>query len=830
LVADTGNQRLQAFNSNGQYLWTVGVKGSEEGQLSAPTGLVSEKDGSLWVVDAGNARLSEFSSEGIFLRQFGTAGNQDGQLSEPKAVALDPSGDLWVADSNNNRAEEWIETDLPADPPGAEPNPSVEVTTSSGLVSSVVGQEAGTTTYSHVGEQLTAVSGPKGNATYEYDASGRLKKVTLPKGTWGEVKYDSVGRVFSVKTSIEGAAATTTYFEYSETPRRTVVTPEKGRATTYDIAADGSILKWWNSTKAPTIEPLEGSLWYQRGEVHPEPVSPGDQTLTVLAKSVEGIASIQIVANGNQIVAEKTCEQNWEVAGLECQAVEMTFVTETENWPPGILHLEVIVADREGLISTQRFWDNIPYTPPPNPEELRPPTFEEIKKFREEHGLDLDLQGNERAINDRIFQLIADWHDSNTPAGEIARATMERWGVPLRAVDAAELDYRLAYWAQAEAALPVWGASHASIFSGFYLDEAAGGIIRVGFTEEQEAMITQLRQQGSLMAPARIAGFAKQPVYTSVYLRQLQGEVISAIAASTPGVFTGVSINTKENAVEVGATDPSTASAELQERFGPTAPVIVALREPRHALAGRNRIAGRMLAGDRIFLKEPNDEEWLCTAGAGAFEQATNPSTGALINRHFLLTAAHCAVSGSGVRRQASIESEAASEKQHLGTVKRYGWDPLSGKATVDTEAIRFEGSESITPRQIYPEEGMPKISVKGMGIVRPGTRVCASGATSGELEPRGHRIKCGEVILTPEWFPLEGHIVWEWCYNRASLLGDSGGPIWIEGTNTLVGILSSGGSGHTCFQPIAPDPEYPEIPTPFGDPRFGKLSLSTQP
>ena len=53
-------------------------------------------------------------------------------------------------------------------------------------------------------------------------------------------------------------------------------------------------------------------------------------------------------------------------------------MTETENWPPGILQLEVIVTDTLGQISSERFWDNIPYTPPPESEELEPPNFEEI--------------------------------------------------------------------------------------------------------------------------------------------------------------------------------------------------------------------------------------------------------------------------------------------------------------------------------------------------------------------------------------------------------------------------------------------------------------------
>ncbi len=128
-------------------------------------------------------------------------------------------------------------------------------------------------------------------------------------------------------------------------------------------------------------------------------------------------------------------------------------MTEAENWPPGILQLEVIATDSEGNTSSERFSDNVPYTPPPDPEVPEAPRFKDVLNFREEFGLDLDLKGNQRAINERVFQLIADWHDPSTPAGEVARATMDRWGVPLRAVDAAEMEYRESYIAQAAIAI-----------------------------------------------------------------------------------------------------------------------------------------------------------------------------------------------------------------------------------------------------------------------------------------------------------------------------------------------------------------------------------------
>jgi hypothetical protein len=111
-----------------------------------------------------------------------------------------------------------------------------------------------------------------------------------------------------------------------------------------------------------------------------------------------------------------------------------------------------IVTDATGNTESAKFWVNIPYTPPPDPEADEPPRFEDVLPFREE--FDLDLKGNELAIDERIFNLIDDWYNPHTPTGEVARATDERWGVPLRAVDAAELEYRESYIAQAATSIP----------------------------------------------------------------------------------------------------------------------------------------------------------------------------------------------------------------------------------------------------------------------------------------------------------------------------------------------------------------------------------------
>src|SRR5262249_20140027 len=143
-------------------------------------------------------------------------------------------------------------------------------------------------------------------------------------------------------------------------------------ANHYLIGEEGSVLRWWNTAKPPEIGELTGSLWAQRVEAFSGEMSTGDQSLEIKAVSPEGIASIQLVANGSTVVAEKTCEKahDWE-----CTELERIYVTETGNWKPGILSLEVITTEAQtGLTSSTHFQDNIPYTPPPSNPEIEPPT------------------------------------------------------------------------------------------------------------------------------------------------------------------------------------------------------------------------------------------------------------------------------------------------------------------------------------------------------------------------------------------------------------------------------------------------------------------------
>jgi YD repeat-containing protein len=792
-VADWLGDRVVEFDENGKFIRQFGTEGTANGQFSRPDGLTIDDRGELWVADESD-RVQAFTEKGEYVGQFGSKGSGEGQfkLGYPIGMSTDSKGNLWITDSRNNRVQQWGVYDyINADePPTVEDAPEVEVAESAGgLVEGVEGEEAGQTSYAHKGQMLTAVDGPKGETAYEYDGSERLTKVTLPNGTWGQIQYDSIGRVKSVTVSIEGGKAKTTHFEYSSAPLRTVVEAEGEPTTTYDIGADGSVLRWWDAPSVPAIEEITGSLYTQRVEVNPEAtISPGDQTLVVPAFSVHGIASIQLIANGNQLITEKTCKQDYEVKGTECEHEELSWVTEAENWPPGILQLEAIATDSEGHSSSERFSDNVPYVPPPDPEVPEPPKFSEVKKFREEYGLDLDLKGNEQAINERIFQLIADWHDPSTPQGEVARATQEKWGVPLRAADAAELEYREWFYNLDAERIDQWvEETKPSSFAGYYIDHRAGGIMHIGFVDNQAERLASLEASLSLVADERLQVYPVTPTTSYLSVQNATESVLNAIESNATLRNLVVDVRETGTGQAVHVRTPNVAEVEgiLNQMVDPNTPVIVEYDAGGGSLlSGRYRNTGRMRAGDAIFSrfffgKTKPKENSKCTAGFGAKEKVEE--NGKKFWRLFVLTAGHCSEGNESLPypskvaffRSTDSDPENESHWKPVGSVARDAYH-RSGKAITDAAAIEVtEGG--IVPEGIWGWGGN-LIPTAQAGRARIGNTLCYSGVFTEHPE-------CGPIVARSVHWTGGGDGKARGGYwvdfSKHASHGDSGAPVW---------------------------------------------------
>jgi hypothetical protein len=147
LVADSGNNRIEAFDSDGKFIGSYGSSGDGNGQFNNPQGLGVDGDFNVIVADSGNNRLQVFNFDGTnfsFLRSttasfneptglvaegdhilvadtgnstikvLDTQGNlieqysaptdgRTGTLNQPHGVAADHEGNIIVADTGNKR-------------------------------------------------------------------------------------------------------------------------------------------------------------------------------------------------------------------------------------------------------------------------------------------------------------------------------------------------------------------------------------------------------------------------------------------------------------------------------------------------------------------------------------------------------------------------------------------------------------------------------------------------------------------------------------------------------------------------------------------------------
>lgn len=882
-VSDTDNGRLQKFDENGNFLQVVGSKGSGTGQLGEPTGMDIDGDGNVWVADWLNNRVSIFSPSGTFLAGFGSGGSGPGQFNRPDEIEIDGRGNVWVGDQNNNRIQRfdlqgnyigqfgsfgvgegqlWLGLPLgiAADRLGriwvtdvtsnriqrwqlgnyvtatpeldlSDGDPRVTVETPAGLVAKVAGNAAGTHVYTHSGDDLTATSGPEGESKYEYDASGRMTRVTLANGTWGSIAYQADGRVKSVTVDPAGSApAKTTTFEYSDLPRRTVVVPSDAPHVTYDLGDDGSVLKWWNALQPPAFDDLAGGLYENRNKE--DGLLAGDQYLDVQAHSEEGIASIDVIANGNQLVHETNCEQT-EAPGIECKTVVSEWVTNTELHAPGHLQVEVLVTDRLGQTASERFWVDIPPPPPPPaPGTPIPPKFADVLKFREDYGLEIVFPvANEIERNERIFNLINAWYEGEP----VARASWERWGVPLRPADVAELEYRQWFYDLDAERINRWvEETSPSSFGGYYIDHRAGGIMHIGFTANQAENLASLVASLSLVGGERLQVYPNTPTSSYLSVQASAESVLGAIESNSALREQVVSVDTDEagGAVRIGTPNVAQVESTLHQMFGANAPITVEFEEKEgDLLGGRYRNTGRMRAGDGIFTRHytadyppEHDGNFTCTAGFGAKDRAEDVPGKPW--RLFVLTAGHCNKTVWEKRVYRSTDSNNLDEShwREVGEVTRKAYRALGESPTTDAEAIRVEDTQ-VVPQGIWGSDG-GLLPTEPAGTAKKGDTLCFSGVITG--------VSHGQVIgRTSFWAGAhdgEARYGYWVHFNHHAEPGDSGAPVYNCASGRSIGLVSAGRHKftQTLVQPLLTPPgmKVGKAPGVLDNPYMRPLSL----
>jgi len=105
-VTDSGNARIQKFTSDGQFLETWGVRGTDNGEFEYPTGIATYES-NVYVVDREQHRIQVFDSTGKFLQSWGEFGSEQGEFFYPHGIAISNDGVVYVADTKNHRIQQF---------------------------------------------------------------------------------------------------------------------------------------------------------------------------------------------------------------------------------------------------------------------------------------------------------------------------------------------------------------------------------------------------------------------------------------------------------------------------------------------------------------------------------------------------------------------------------------------------------------------------------------------------------------------------------------------------------------------------------------------------
>ncbi|NMG74063.1 hypothetical protein [Aromatoleum diolicum] len=99
------DHKVIAYAPDGSELYRIGPRGHGEGQLNVPLAATVAPDGSLLVLDSGNFRIQSFDTEGRYRFSFGEAGAGLGQFSRPRSIATDREGKIFVSDASFNNVQ-----------------------------------------------------------------------------------------------------------------------------------------------------------------------------------------------------------------------------------------------------------------------------------------------------------------------------------------------------------------------------------------------------------------------------------------------------------------------------------------------------------------------------------------------------------------------------------------------------------------------------------------------------------------------------------------------------------------------------------------------------
>lgn len=102
LIADSMLHKIFVYNRDGTPIASFGKAGKENGEFYFPGDLAVDDEGNIYVSDSGNFRVQIFDSHFKFLKKFGEIGANANQFGRPKGIAVDSERNIYVVDAAAN--------------------------------------------------------------------------------------------------------------------------------------------------------------------------------------------------------------------------------------------------------------------------------------------------------------------------------------------------------------------------------------------------------------------------------------------------------------------------------------------------------------------------------------------------------------------------------------------------------------------------------------------------------------------------------------------------------------------------------------------------------
>ena len=104
MTATPSIQTNISLANNYQFIRKWGSKGSDIGQFHVIYGIAVDSSGNVYVADSGNDRVKKFDSNGKFITKWGSTSSQQ---FNPIHLAIDSSGNVYVADYGNSKIQKF---------------------------------------------------------------------------------------------------------------------------------------------------------------------------------------------------------------------------------------------------------------------------------------------------------------------------------------------------------------------------------------------------------------------------------------------------------------------------------------------------------------------------------------------------------------------------------------------------------------------------------------------------------------------------------------------------------------------------------------------------